>query len=450
MCIKAVRRFVLPVGIGLVAVWVVVAGLRAAQAQSTPPQAPSALAAVDRPQDPVVVPGASFPAFSGASLDDLVLYAYRSGAWTPIPFQIDELNITGTYVVSDGGLLDANDELVFMAGDAGDSVSAAIWPADAQSRLYSRYAITVTDPLSAGGQAWVYLYRSATLTPSGVSYITWTHSAQTAAAISYTAAFSPTQFVGLSDLMINGSSVDILDRQKIRATILGIPLTEETLVGAGVPATLTLPAVGPVRAVTNDGDLNAAFYRSRIDFDVAFDLAALPFLPSSIRTSFDWISPTVSGIITYYDGNTVEGVPIDGVPDVVSTTPPVDWFQVNGGTSGPGGVVVAIPTVDPGSGAGTVSNYYKDDGAFDGNDTGDKRSYGDAGLRIDNPGAIISFTLVAYVLPPGTATNVGATYFDRANNPLTTAAAEQCFTPSGTGCLRVYLPAVLKNFASAP
>lgn len=448
MNIKAVRQFVLPLGIGLAAVWLVVAGLSTAWAQSTAPLTPLDVAAISRPQDPVVLSGANFSAFSGTPLSNLVLYAYHSNAWTPIPFQIDEVNITGTYVVSDGGLLDANDELVFMAGDAGDGVSPAIWPADAQSRLYSRYAIAVTDPLSAASQAWAYLYRSTTLAPSSARYITWTESAQTATAISYTAAFSPAAFVGLSDLFINGGSVDILDRQKARATALSglVSIDEGTIVGLVGPATVTLPAVGPVRAATNAGGLNAALYGSRIEFDASLSgTIEVPIFGSVpldfIRTSFDWISPTISGITTYYDSNTPGGVTIDGVMDAVPTTPPNDWFQVNGGAGGPGGIVAVIPNIHPNG--GTVSNYYRDNGTIDPSDTGDQRSYGDAGLRIDSPGPVISFTFMAYVLPPGTTSNVGATYFNRAKNPLSATAAEQKpFT--------IYLPVAMKNLASAP
>ena len=43
-----------------------------------------------------------------------------------------------------------------MAGDAGENVSAADWSSDASARLSPRVAITATDPLSAGQQAWVY------------------------------------------------------------------------------------------------------------------------------------------------------------------------------------------------------------------------------------------------------------------------------------------------------
>jgi hypothetical protein len=423
------------------------AGLNAAQVRATTLLEPRAVLMLDRAEDPVVITGSLFPAFNGVPVNELVLHAYRGGEWQAVPFQIDEVSITGTYVISDGGLLDPNDELIFMAADAGDQVSAASWPADPSSRFYSRYAITVSDPLSASQQAWVYLYRSTTLTRSQLSYVNWTQSLQTAAAMSYTAAFSPTRFLGLADLHLNGSSVDILDRQKIRVELLGglVKMNEEGLISLN-PATLTLPITGPIRAATGEGALRAAFYRSRIDFDVQFDLTSLGvFQPDFIRTSFDWISPTISGINTYYDSNTPAGVAIDGVPETISTTPRIEWFQVNGGSAGPGGMVMTIPRVDPHG--GTVINYYKDNGVIDADDTGDQRSYGDSGLRINGPfvsPAIISFTLVAYILPPGSNTNAGASYFARAGQPLRAEVASQCYAPAGS-CLTLYLPLVTKN-----
>lgn len=435
MNIKTALRSMLPLVLGACVVWLAVVGLGVARAQTGTLQAPSAeapsaeapsaaapsaAAAINRPQDPVMVPGAGFTGFSDVPLDELVLYAYQSGAWTPIPFQIDEVNVTGTYVVSDGGRLDDNDELVFMAGDTGDSVGQEIWPDDPESKLYPRYEISITDPLSPGDRAWVYLYRSATLTRSGISYLVWDEPAQTATAISYTAVFTPAEFLGLADLRINGTGVDILDRQKFRAEVFsGLIRLNEEFLATVISAPLTLPAVGPVRAVTNDGDLNVAFYGSRIDFDVSFDLSVLgSVLPDFIRTSFDWNDPSVTGITTYYDSNTGAGVSIDGipVPDAVPSTPPMDWFQVSGGPGGPGGVVLAIASVYPSG--GTLSNYYKDEGTIDLDDTGDQRSYADAGLRIDGPGAIIEYAMAAYISPPGTTANVGVTYFDRLSNPL--------------------------------
>src|SRR3989304_3001445 len=115
MNIKVARQFVLPIGIGLAVAWLVVAGLSTAQAQSTASQVPLAAAAVNRPQDPVVVKGANFSAFSGTLLDDLVLHAYRSGNWTAIPFEINEDDIKVLLDNSFIDLFDPNDELVFMA-----------------------------------------------------------------------------------------------------------------------------------------------------------------------------------------------------------------------------------------------------------------------------------------------------------------------------------------------
>ena len=149
-------RIVLSVFLAVVLIWLMTTGLSAAPEQAhLKPQA--ALARFD---DPVVITGTRFPAFSGVPLTQLVVYANRGGEWAPIPFQIDEVNISGTYVISDDGLLGNRDELVFMAGDAGANANAADWPVDSSARLNPRYAITVTDPLSASQQAWAYLYRS--------------------------------------------------------------------------------------------------------------------------------------------------------------------------------------------------------------------------------------------------------------------------------------------------
>ncbi|HTP08506.1 MAG TPA: hypothetical protein VMP08_09660, partial [Anaerolineae bacterium] len=414
------------IAIACAAMWLAVSSLRVSRADAavTPKQSYlKAQAVLDRFNDPIVITGTRFPALVGVPLNELVAYAYRGGEWTPIPFQIDEVNISGTYVTHDDGLLGGRDELVFMGGDAGESAGTTNWPIDAAARLNPRYAITVTDPLSTSQRAWAYLYRSPTLARSTDNYITWTYATQTASAMSYTAAFSPTSFVGLSDLSINGRNVDILDRQKLRLATLFTTLNEETIVTLLGPATITLPVAGPVRAATNSGDLRAAFYGSRLDFDVTFNLGALPLTVNSIRTSFDWISPTISGIRNYYDSNTPGGVAIDGVPDAISTTPRINWFQVNGDAVGPGGLVMAIPRLNPQG--GTVTTYYKDNGAIDATDTGDKRSFGDAGPFINNPGTIVSLTLVSYILPPGADTNVGAAYYARATNPLLASAAQQ-------------------------
>jgi hypothetical protein len=118
------------------------------------------------------------------------------------------------------------------------------------------------------------------------------------------------------------------------------------------------------------------------------------------------LNPVMNGS-TYFDSNTTTAL-INGITDTVSAMPQVDWYQVISNT-GPGGFVLTVPSINPGG--GSVSNYYKDNSVNDASDTGDQKSFGDAGLIINNPGQVIKFTLVAYILPTGTTTNVGATYF---------------------------------------
>ncbi|MCI0577094.1 MAG: hypothetical protein L0331_12905 [Chloroflexi bacterium] len=396
-------------------------------------QAGAGAAALERPEDPVVVVGADLPALDGQPINELVLQAHDGSNWQPIPFQIDErLNdITGTYVLSEDGLLDANDELVFMAKDAGQLAAADNWPNDPEARANPRYQLAVTDPLDPDDMGWAYLYRSTTLSTTATSYVNWDQPGQTITAISYTASFTST-WVGLADLAINGNGVDILDRQKTRITAFILNLDEEDLATLITP-TITIPVVGPVRGVANGGNFNVSIYGARFDFYVVADTSAIPFPIDDLRISLDLNNPAVTNVTNYYNSNGA-AVTIDGAPDVVAASPAMSWWQTSGSA---GGLVVALPTVN--TGGGTVTNYYKDDNAIDPNDTGDQRSYGDSGLFVTDPGTTVEFALVSYVLPPGTTTNVGAAYFARVTNPLTTAATLQTY-----GSYAIFLPYVVR------
>ncbi|MEZ0227060.1 MAG: hypothetical protein ACAI25_00425, partial [Planctomycetota bacterium] len=78
-----------------------------------------------RTEDWVTVTGSQLPRFSGKHKDRIRLFAQKNGSLQPIAFQIDEKNAEGNYCFSegpadlivkdsDGGLVDDNDELVFM------------------------------------------------------------------------------------------------------------------------------------------------------------------------------------------------------------------------------------------------------------------------------------------------------------------------------------------------
>jgi hypothetical protein len=141
-----------------------------------------------------------------------------------------------------------------------------------------------------------------------------------------------------------------------------------------------------------------------------------------IRLSSDWLDPAASGMAptTYYDDNTPAGVTIDGVPDSVPAMPAAAWKQVGGGQ----GSIVQV--VDVTIGAGQVANYYRDDQALDPNDTGDGRSFGDAGFVVSDPGGQVSAETVTFFLGPELP-NVGTTYYEYYANPLQVTATAQSY-----------------------
>ncbi len=106
--------------------------------------------------------GDAITVVEGTPIASLRLYAARNGLVQVIPFQIDERDPEGRYVVPEGpracqdtdkGLFDYNDELVFMAADAGDRVSPQLLPQGVDAWA----EIEISDPLRPSDRAWVYL-----------------------------------------------------------------------------------------------------------------------------------------------------------------------------------------------------------------------------------------------------------------------------------------------------
>lgn len=437
---KRLIHIFIPLTASFLIVWFLVYNLQTAQATST---------TLDRPQEPIVTTGTDFADFLGAPIDELVLYQHDGGTWSPIPFQIDEVSITGTFVMTEDGLLDANDQLVFMAMDAGDSTTD--WPVDALARLNPRYVLTATDPLDPAGTSHVYLYRSSTLARSTDSYVMWDEPAQTLNALSYTVGFDTDNFFGIADLTLNGSGVDILDRQKIRGDIVVLffgaeisrtSFTEESLLTL-ITQTVTIdfPALGPIRAAGGTDLFGFSFFGAKAEINLALPLADIDVAPFTVahfdyfQTTFDLNDPAGTGLspATYYDSNSTS-VTIDGLSDAVPTTPPPDWTQIDGTLGG----WVTLRNIDPAN--GNLTNAYLDDSTLDPNDTGDQQSYGDHGYRIDDPDGTVTIEQTLYLLQGGTG-NVGITYQSWHENPLTYTTASETYS----GNISRYLPIIIRN-----
>jgi len=390
--------------------------------------------ALTRSQEPVILSGDELPLFGGTALGDLFVYAYAGDAWQQIPFQLDEVDASGTYTV-ENGLLDANDELVFMAMDLSEQAMASEWITDTDSQNYPRYEILVSDPLNPGQQAWAYVYRSATLAPTTpVDYVSWDAANQRLVGSSYVVGFDSATHAAMDSMELNGSGTDTLDRGKIRIEgtcwVGPIPVSQ-TLneVDLAVSVDPTPDIDGPVRAGGGStGGSSWAYhslYRSNFTMNID-DLTPPPpctkLTIGQVRLSSDWLDPNTSGMApaVYYDDNVGTGVAIDGAPDSVPSTPMTTWKQVSGGQ----GSIVQV--VDVAIGAGQLTNYYKDDLTFDSGDTGDGRSFGDAGFVVTNPGGQISAEMVTFFLGPELP-NVGTTYYEYYANPLQVTATAQSY-----------------------
>lgn len=146
--------------------WIVpVAVLAASALLLTPSRADTVKAkTLTRTEDWVIVQGKELPRLKGKHKDRIRLYAQKNGSLQPIPYQIDERLPDGGYCFTegpedkrvkdvDGGLVDDNDELVFMAKDAGDLADEKGFPAG-QTAVHLIQLIDPKDNTSG----WVYAF----------------------------------------------------------------------------------------------------------------------------------------------------------------------------------------------------------------------------------------------------------------------------------------------------
>ena len=180
----------------------------------------SLAADIGRELDPVIVKGQSLPALLGKDTIGLRVYAYKSGIWSPVPFQLDEV-----VAVRDSGYysdfikkLDPIDELVFMAKDLGDQAGERDWAPDENAKQNPRYEIAVANPVT-GATGYLYVYWSTDLAKSDLSYISYADETVTTA--KYVAGQDKAAAGGLlTNLTIpasaGGDGIDLLDEQRLR------------------------------------------------------------------------------------------------------------------------------------------------------------------------------------------------------------------------------------------
>jgi hypothetical protein len=463
-------------GILFVVVTVAVTGLLSA--------VPAGAASVARPSDPVVLTGAQLPGLLNTTRAPIVGFRWTGSAWAQFPVQIDEravvnfgkiynhvnvnfygsdpnnfstLVYTGanTFTGNDPNTkFDADDELVFMARDAGVQAPAGSHPAGTLAA--PGVQVKVTDPLDPGAESYAYLFRKAagsTLQQGArIKYMksTWrilsgaykTHyvianganpESSLVTGATYKHHFSDRWASDQLSVTASGASgVDILDRHKALFSPGFCGRSEDTFDttsgGQNEGAFVTMKA-GPVRVIRSYIGANSGpntqrthfFYDRREDIVTDLRVHSIP----SILDFFDY-SAAATGM-TYRNSVNPSGVTIDGNPDSLTAGAPT-WEQV----TGPQGTINQVGLVQTTGFTPTATNYYLDDSTPPVTQcTGDAFAYGSSGLSITStlpntdPGtggtaSLVGTRIMFFESPGGTASDA-VTRQSQVVSPLATA-----------------------------
>jgi hypothetical protein len=419
-----------------------------------------------RDRDPVVLEGSDLPGLEGLAPASVVAFRFE-GSWVQIPVQIDERDTVtftqvygggypqaeidvetytdaGTYVGADSDpTFDGDDELVFMAGDAGDAAPpAAGLPVGVVAG--SGLQLRIVDSLD-GGSGFVYLFRTdGSLAPdAGADYVSYDFEL---VAGSYPGDYdlgsgpnpetstvvTPLYETEFSDRWIryvtrvkagSATQVDILDRHR-NLFGPGVCGRSEDTFSDGEGAFFA-NIDGPVRAIrsymgANSGPLTQRrhiFYRGRQDLSTFLRVHAIP----GMLDLFDY-SPAASGM-TYYNSNNTSGVSVDGAPDTVTDGMP-SWEMITGAQ----GTLIISGVIETDIGSLSITSYYDDntDPSYT-QCTGDVFEYGQSGVWITS-GIPNTDPMVA-----GFASLTGSRiiYYDEPDQTVQDAAARslQALTP---------------------
>lgn len=390
-------------------------------------QAQPIIKTLTRQYDPITITGA----FVNVPNSQVFVYRLRNGGWQQIPFQIDEVSALGNYTSGNDGQIDSNDELVFMSNQVGDKAGidiATVLPI--RSRWYE---VELTEPFSPTLKGWVYIVRSAVLTPTNqTDEVTFDPALRRITGHTYSIGWS-NSFGGFdyTSIMTSGN---ILDRSKTRITAppFGTFSENSSLLS---PNTMTLIKDGPVRVITQQQGSNATKnvnlgYPNSLVIHSNIDLIHGPNVPiTSVRFSTDLTNTITNG--TYYNENVSQGVTIDGITDTVTSTLVRSWRQIS---LDQGSLIQVVALTGA---TGLQRHYYLDNRTRDPSDTGDQRSYGDSGLEVVFPtGTLFTITNTQYFLP-NRQPNRGYEFYNYASDPLTV-------TIQLKGKFSFYLPTIIQ------
>jgi len=370
-------------------------------------------AQISRPYEPIIITADTLSQFLYKEIDNLFLYSYNvdEDNWRLIPFQVDEVNPAVNdsvkyFIPEDtlNGLLDTDDELVFMTSDLGEQANTSSWIPETDS---IRLELAFNDPLD-NSIAYIYLYSSTTMEQSIPNTYGLSYDGENDRIISnnYEVGFNNTGQLG--DVLINpsigGSGEDIFDRIKIRAigSWLFIPIF---LYEEYISSNYAYAKTGPVRIIRNMVgsfnydllDVNEEFTQTSFFYPWhgSFSLFDLPlgqakdFGAQIDRLRVSWDFAVDAEGMTFFSENNRNGFTIDGSLDEINPVCFPDELNWTMGSGDKGTILNSFYVPSLGDNIGLYYHEATDSSTADESpglefDTGDFMSFADNGYILKN------------------------------------------------------------------
>ncbi|NOZ60549.1 MAG: T9SS type A sorting domain-containing protein [Calditrichaeota bacterium] len=415
-----------------------------------------------RDYETVIIQGNDLSLFLSNPISELFVYSYdeTQDQWRQITMQIDERDGSWDYFITPNSTLDGNDEIIFLARDAGDKARDFQWISDENSKLFQRVELTISDPLQPNSQRYVYVYRSQTLQhdPNLPLYLHFIRGND-----GYSDSLSASgYYIGHSKYGIidrwrispenGGQNIDILDRMKarVKGKVAGISLNKSE---QDLKVETYKKKVGPVRMIREIkykistfglkitvGTFRFMYYPFHIVGLGSNKTLTSEYNISLIRQSFD-LNLNAIGMI-FNNPNNID-VPVDGSPDAVDKTiypfPETNWYMCSGD---PGTFVLISEFTELANASYRL--YYRDSssgGTDDGtSDTGvDNKSYADTGILFTGSKIEGQFSLPfqTYFLPANQTRETGLQIVENYKYPLAIQSLSQTFILPVTATLSI-------------
>lgn len=393
-------------GLGLAALLVACTGGPTAAPALTPTATP-----VPPPplrEMPIVLSGQSLPVWLGIPPEAVTAWRF-DGAWTSVAVQVDERTLAdaidakaakqdnwlvyanGDWLVDDDPTLDANDEVVLLASEAGQPAPDTAAPVGMTAG--TRVEIVLTDPLAPDSVGYLYLFAVISPPPSPptpTEAIVYTFQAADDAALLADPISAENSLITAPDYTLHfsgrwiqdglqitaGTDMDILDRHKAQFAPGDCRRSEDTFTrGEGG---YILNKSGPIRAIRSYYGANSGRYTQRDHFFYADRHTVVTYLRvhpiDGIMDYYDYAATAAD--MTYYNNLNLTGVVIDGQPDNV-VAGPLTWELVTGA---PGSLLISHDVItDLPNLAG--SSFYEDSSTpAEVQCSGDAQAFGASGL----------------------------------------------------------------------